>query len=760
MTKQNTEARTDYQEKVAGKAVFVTDMVVPNMAFARLIRSTHPHAKIKSIDVSEAEQLPGVLGIFTGSDLEDIFGENYRWGLYFKDRPVIAKDVVRYVGEPVVAIVATSEAIAEDAKDYVDIDYEPLPFVTELTEAAKEDAPIVHHEFSPIENFYFHGGPNPLKGTNICHQFDYEQGDVEHAFANAHKVVEEEYTFPGVYHYAMEPHTAIADFSGENLEIWSNGQTPTAIQRVCAELFSLAISQVRVHTPYIGGGFGGKASVKIDPLAAALSKHVGRPVKLQFDLIESMLTCRRVGTQIKIKTAVDKQGKLLARSIDVLGNCGAYADTGPASTTKAAFRAIGPYEFDNLRLSARAVYTNSVPAASFRSIGGPQGVWASESQIDELAYLLGEDPIEFRRKNIAPRHGVIKNDLRPIDVDVREELEHTLRLMGEHSIQSTDSDSSIGVAVAATDPGILPISGVLVRLLADGVVTVMATTAELGQGARGVQRLIAARYLNQPLEKVFVLEPDTQTAPYDWGTGASRSTVMIGIAIEDAAEQIKKQILETAALISDASIDEINIVAGGVDIKGEHITFKELLRRFQGITAGEFSALGRVSPLSKDGDLRKFPIFWETAAGACEISVDEETGGIEVKKVALSSDVGKVLNPKAAIGQEEGAIVQGLGHTLSEQYIYENGQIMNGTVFDYKVPSIDQTPHMTSHFIEHEDGPGPFGSRGMGEGAILPIAPAVANAIRRKYGVRIRSLPLTPEKVWQALNKERGNNEI
>src|SRR5699024_7277381 len=377
----------------------------------------------------------------TGNDLEAIFGENYRWGLYFKDRPVIAKDVVRYVGEPVVAIVAISEAIAEDAKDYVDIDYEPLPFVTELTDAIKEAAPLVHHEFTPIENFYFHGGPKPLDGTNICHQFDYEQGDVEAAFSTAYKVIEEEYSFPGVYHYAMEPHTAIADFTNSGLEIWSNGQTPTAIQRVCAELFSMPISQVRVHTPYIGGGFGGKASVKIDPLAAALSKQVGCPVKLQFDLIDSMLTCRRVGTRIKIKTAVDEHGKLSARSIDVLGNCGAYADTGPASTTKAAFRAIGPYEFKNLRLSARAVYTNSVPAASFRSIGGPQGVWASESQIDELAYLLDRDPIEFRRKNIAPRYGVIKNDLRPIDVDVREELEHAMRLMSESGTQDTNEDT-------------------------------------------------------------------------------------------------------------------------------------------------------------------------------------------------------------------------------------------------------------------------------------------------------------------------------
>lgn len=755
-----TEVRADYLEKVTGKAMFVTDMVVPGMAYARLIRSTHAHAKIVAIDVTEAQALPGVLGVFSGEDLERLFGDNFRWGLYFKDRPVIAKDYVRYVGEPVVAIVATTEAIAEDATDYVDIQYEPLPHVNAFDEAMAPDAPLVHQEFEPIENFYFHGGPKPQEGSNICHQFDYEQGDVEAAFAKAHKVVEEEYSFPGVYHYAMEPHAAIASVTDEGIEIWSNGQTPTAIQRVCAELFGLSTAQIRVHTPYIGGGFGGKASVKIDPLVVALSKYVGRPVKLQHSLVDSMLTCRRVGMNINIKTAVDEQGKLLARSIDVLGNCGAYADTGPASTTKAAFRAIGPYEFKNLKLRARAVYTNSVPAASCRSIGGPQGVWASESQIDELAYQLGQDPIEFRMQNIAPRHGVIKADLRPIDVDVKAELEHALRLMQQAREHDHDEQSSVGVAVAATDPGILPISGVLVRLHADGQVTVMATTAELGQGARGVQRLMAARYLNQPIEKVTVLQPDTHVAPYDWGTGASRSTIMIGLAIEDAARQIKEQILETAALASGKSKEQIKIVSGGVEIDSEIISFMELLRRFHGITAGEFSALGRVTPYTKGGDFRQFPLFWETAAGACEVTVDEQTGDIAINKVALSSDVGKVLNKKAAIGQEEGAIVQGIGHTLSEQYIYEDGQLMNSTVFDYKVPTIEQTPQMYSHFIENEDGPGPFGSRGLGEGAILPIAPAVANAIRSKYGVRIRSLPLTPERVWRAINKERGTDEI
>lgn len=754
MAQNTTEIRADYREKVSGEARYVTDMILPNMVYARIIRSPHPHARILSIECDDAKTVPGVLGVFSGQNLTPELCASTHWGLYFNDRPVIATDIVRYAGEPVAVVIAESEAIAEDAIELIDVDYEVLPFVTEGKAALEADAPLVHEKFDVLNDFYFRGGPKPVDGTNICHLYEYEQGQVDEAFANASKVVEDDYIFPGIYHYAMEPHAVIADYRDNELELWSNGQTPTAIQRVCSEIFGLPIAKVRVHTPYVGGGFGGKASVKLDPLAAVLSRFVGCPVKLQLSLMESMQTCRRVDTVITIKTAVDDEGKLTARSIDVVANCGAYADTGPAIATKAAIRAIGPYVFENLRLRSRAVYTNTVPAASFRSIGGPQAVWASESQIDDVAHAIGMDPVEFRRKNIAPRHGVIKADLRPIDVAVGDELEHALALMDSMS-DAGDTGTLRGVAVAATDPGILPVGGSIVRLSADGHITVSATTAEIGQGARGVQRLIAARNLGQPLDNVTVLEPDTRSAPYDWGTGASRSTVIIGLAIEDATRQIRAQIQEAGSLAMDVELDEVQIVEGGVQIASEFLSFKELLRRFQGLTAGEFAAIGRVTPYSKDGTLKQAPLFWETAAGVCDISVDEETGQIAVEKLTLCADVGKVLNAKSAEGQDEGAAIMGLGHTLTEQYVYEDGQIINGSAFDYKVPTIEQVPKMHTHFIENEDGPGPFGARGMGEGSILPIAPAVANAIRAKYGVRIRSLPLTPEKVWRAIHLEK-----
>lgn len=751
MRKDEPEIRTDYKEKVSGSAIYVTDMFIPDMAYGRILRSPHPHARIVSIDAEEALAMPGVLGVFTAEHLTGDFCVESYWGLYFKDRPIIAEHVVRYAGEPVVAVIAESQAIAEDAIELIDIEYEPLPFVTDGSEALEPDAPLVHEKFDVLNNFYFRGGPNPVHGTNVGNLYEYDYGDVGQAFEQAAHVVKEDYVFPGIYHYAMEPHTVIADWRDDELEIWSNGQTPTAIQRVCAGLFGLPLPRIRIHTPYVGGGFGGKASVKLEPLAVSLSKLVGRPVKLEMSLVESMQTCRRVDTVITITTASDDAGNLTARSIDVVANIGAYSDTGPAIAIKAAIRAIGPYHFPNLRLRARAVYTHTVPAASMRSIGGPQAVWASESQIDEVAHAVGMDPVEFRRKNVIERHGLVKHDLRPIDVDMRDELEKALALMEERSGPESP-EYPRGVAMAATDPGILPVGGAVVRLAADGHITVSITTTEIGQGTRGVQRVIASRCLEQHIDKVTPLEPDTRSAPYDWGTGASRSTVVLGLAIEDACRQIREQVIEAAVLSCEVAPEDVKLVDGGVTVKGEFLNFQELLQRFQGITAGEFSAIGRITPYSFGGRLRQAPLFWETAVGVCEIAVDEDIGHIDVRSIMMSADVGKVLNPKAAAGQDVGAAMMGLGHTLYEQLVYEDGQLINGSVFDYKVPTIEHTPDIHAHLIENGDGPGPFGSRGMGEGAILPVAPAVANAIRKKYGVRIRSLPLTPERVWRAIN--------
>ena len=754
------EPRADYLEKVTGAAIYASDVTVPGMLHGKILRSTVPHARIARLDVSAALAIPGVVAILTGDDLKDLPGSEIRWGLSLRDRPVIALDKVRYVGDPVAAVAAVDEAAAERAVEAIVVAYETLAHSTTAQEALAPEAALVHEEMDVLKDYYFRGQCAPVPGTNRFQQWSYESGDVDGVFQGGARVFEDTFTFPMVFHYAMEPHVCIAHWQPGSLELWSGGQTPTAVQRVCSEILGVPLACVRVHSPYVGGGFGGKASVKIDPLVAALSWKARAPVRICLTIAESMLTCRRLDAEVTLKTAVDEHGRIVAKSVRAMVNGGAYADTGPAIAVKAAIRAIGPYHIPNLRLEAVGVYTNTVPGAAFRSIGGPQAVWATESQMDIIADALGRDPIEFRMMNLAEKGQTIKHDLRPIDVDMRRSLRtalDTLRSLPEPGHQGR---RGLGVAVGATDPGIMPVGGAIVRLRADGSVNVSANTVEIGQGSRGVLRIIAARTLNQPLRVIAVAQPDTLQAPYDWGTGASRSTVIIGLAVQLACEDIVRQLRDTAAQVLGGAADDYRLVEGAVEGPGGPVAFMELLRRFNGMAAGEFLGVGRVNPDTKDGSFRLQPLFWETGAGAFEIALDEGTGAIRILRAGGAADLGHVINPKAAEGQDEGAMVMGLGHTLSEEYLYEDGQVVNGTLFDYKVPTMEDVPdHVGTALIESGDGPGPFGARGGGEGAILPVAPAVANALFQGWGIRIKELPLTPERVWRALRDKNPTSE-
>ncbi|WBY00544.1 xanthine dehydrogenase family protein molybdopterin-binding subunit [Ramlibacter tataouinensis] len=739
--------REDLLDKALGQAQYVSDVRVPGMLHAKLLRSTVPHARIRGIDVSRALELPGIHAVLTG---EDLAGLNAHWGLYLKDRPVIAIGKVRYVGEPIAAVAADTEAAAEEACELIEVDYELLPHVTTASEALVDGAPLVHERMETLKDFYFSGQTKAEEGTNVFQRYAYSHGDVQRAFESADHVFEDEFSFPMVSHMAMEPHCGVASWDGEGVTLWSCGQSPAAIQKVVSRVFDLPLARIRVITPFVGGGFGGKASVKIDPLVAAIARKAGRPVRLCFSSAESMLTCRRLDATVRLKTAVRADGTIVAKQARVLLNGGAYADTGPAIAVKAANRSIGPYRVPNLELESVAAYTNTVPGAAFRSIGGPQAVWATESQMDMIAMRLGIDPVELRRRNMIAKGEHVRPDLRPIDVDVPRMLDTALTSLGD------PQGKAVGVAVGASDPGILPIGGALVRLKVDGSVLVSSASVEIGQGVRGVLRKFAADALNQPLECIHVLTPDTATAPFDWGTGASRSTVIMGLAIEEAAQDIVRQLGEMAQLHLGVKQDELRIVPGGVSDGTTSWTFAELIHLAYRVDSGELIGVGRITPQSRSGSLAQAPLFWETAAGACTLIVDEDTGQVAVDRYVSCADVGRVINRSAAEGQDEGAAVQALGHTLSEEIVYEDGQPINASMIDYHVPTINDVPrHFHTVLIESGDGPGPGGARGMGEGAILPLAPAVANALYRAHGVRIRELPITPEKVWRALQEQK-----
>lgn len=744
--------RPDLMEKVSGKAIYVSDIKLPNMAHARILRSPHPHARIAAVDASAARALPGVLDVLTGQDLQ---AANAHWGLYLKDRPVIAIDKVRYVGDPVAVVSAINERVAEQALDLIEVEYEALPNVTEVEEAIAPDAPLVHERMDTLKDFYFMGQAKPVANSNIFQKYNYENGDVEQAFATAAHVFEDSFRFPMVFHYAMEPHCVVADWDGSLLSLYSCAQSPSAVQKVVSQVFDLPLASVRVISPYVGGGFGGKASVKLDPLAAALALRLRRPVRLCLSISESMLTCRRLSATVNIKTAVDRDGMIQAKAVQVLMNGGAYADTGPAVAIKSVNRSIGPYHVPNLKLEAMAAYTNTVPGAAFRSIGGPQAVWATESQMDIIAEKLGIDPLELRRRNMLPKGGLVRPDLRGIDVDMGAMLNQAVEAIGTPA-----QGGAIGVAVAASDPGILPLAGSIVRLKIDGSVLVSAGSVEIGQGVRGVLSKVASEALNQPLERVMVLTPDTANAPFDWGTGASRSSVVMGLAVQEAARDIKQQVAELASSLFGMQADKVELQGDQLSDGSHHITLRELLHTAYGIDSGEIVGIGRITPATAGGSLVKPPLFWETAAAACELEVDEDIGQVAIKRYVSCADVGRVLNRPAAEGQDEGAAMQGMGHALFEELVYEDGQPINASMIDYHVPTLDETPaEFHTILIESGDGPGPGGARGMGEGAILPMAPAIANALSRQYGIRIKDLPMTPEKVWRALRDKKREED-
>lgn len=750
----NAAVRTDYVEKVTGRAEYISDVVVPGMLHGKILRSPVPHGVIIRIDTSAAEAMPGVVAVVTGADVEKL---DAYWGPSIKDRPVIAIDRVRYVGEPVAMVAAVDERTALDALELIEVEYEDLPFVTDEMAALADDAPILHEAPEALKDFYFKGQAKPVPGTNIFQDYKYEHGDVDQAFAQADRVFEDRFTFPMVFHYAMEPHCVIASFQEDGLTVWSCGQAPTMVQKVLARMFRMPLAAVRIITPYVGGGFGGKASVKIDPLVAVLAWKARRPVRVCLSISESMLTCRRLSASIAIKTGVSADGVILGKAVKIVMNGGAYADTGPAVAVKAANRSIGPYHIPNLRLESIAVYTNTVPGAAFRSIGGPQAVWATESQMDVIARELGIEPADFRYRNMLKVGERVRPDLRGIDVDMAASLGLASQAMSRIEAASPQQKYAKGAAVGASDPGIMVVASVMLRLKIDGSVLVVSNSVEIGQGVREVLRQLAAELLHQPRDAVTVLRPDTALAPFDWGTGASRSSLMMGLALQDAAKDIANQLGEMAADCFGVDADSVVLCEGGVQSGDRKWSFAELLHTFYGIDSGEIVGIGRITPRSRGGSLVDAPLFWETAAGMCGIDVDEDTGEIRLKDYVSVADVGRVLNRASAEGQDEGAAIQGLGHALYEELIYADGQPVNATMIDYHVPTIDEAPvNFSTVLVESGTGPGPNGARGMGEGAILPIAPAIANALADRYQIRIRDLPLTPEKVWRALRERKG----
>ncbi len=736
--------RRDGVGKVTGSAQYTGDMTLPGMCHAAILRSPYPHARIIAIETEAARGAPRIVAVVTAADLPDV---DLVYGHSVADHPLIATGKVRFAGEPVAAVIAEDLTSATQALDLIRVEYEPLPFVTEVDEAVGPEAPLIHER--PGEQRPHRGFAEDVRrnAPNVCSQSRQAWGDVRHEMSQAAVTIQSTFRYPMAYAYAMEPYTAIADFRDRNLTVWTSAQHPFMVREDLAQCFGLPLSAVRVVVPYVGGGYGSKSYTKIEPLAAALSLRAQRPVKLALSVEESILTTRGDSAVVELRSGFDANGLLLAREAKVWLNTGAYAENSPLVARKAANRLGGPYRIPALDVEAICVYTNTAPASSFRGFGAPQVVLAGESQMDEAAAKLKLDSLEIRRRNVLRRGERPWAGVRALDADLAADLDLVAEALDWGS--PVPEGRGRGLAISASDAGSEPVTTAIVRVLYDGSVIVGTGSTEIGQGSSTVLAQIAAAELGVDLGLVRLNQSDTEAVTYDRSTGASRTTTLMGLAVQRAAHDVRRQLQDWAAEAMALDGRAVEEIEDGVRIGSRRIGWGEIVRAWFGGAAGEVIGRGYVR---RQGETEEMPPFWEIGCVGVEVTVDRDTGEIRLDRLVTVGDVGRAINPRMVEGQDIGAATMGMGLALREELIYQNGNLVNGNLFDYRVPRSTDLPRLTPIVVERADGVGPYGAKGGGEGALNPIAPAIASAVWQAIGIRLREAPFTPERVWNALN--------
>ena len=744
--------RVDAAEKLRGEAVYVGDITLPGMLHGKVLRSPLPHARIVSIDTAAAGSMPGVVAVLTGADLLD---QNPYWGHAIKDRPIVAIDKVRHVGEPVAAVAAVDEATAEAALRRITVRYEELPVVGTIADALAEDAPLVHD--GPIRPGLFHGLQlDEERDGNICYRYAIDRGHVDELFAAADIVVAGEYDFPGVYQYAMETHTVVAHAMGGDITLWSTCQHPFLVRAEIADLFGLSLSRVRVIVPYLGGGFGSKSYTKMEPVTVALARKAGRPVRIVNRVDESMATTRRHGARIVMRTAADGHGRLLARDVRVDFDTGAFADNGPRVVATGGDAAPGPYRWSGVRVRARCVHTNTPPSGSYRAFGASHLQWVGELQVDEIGRRAGVDPLAMRQQNLLRPGEDVRPGGKPLDADLVGDIEQAAARIGWG--EPLPDGHGRGLSVGLLAAGAHPVSSAVVRLESDGEAIVQVGSTEMGQGQRTAFAQIAAEVLAMPAERVRCLGTDTQSTPYDRSTGASRSTTLAGLAVQRAAQEVRDDLVSIARSVWPDAREQPELRDGAAWCEGQSLTYPDLVARRFGLAGGQLIGEGGVHP-EGSGSYAEGPVFWEVCVAAAEVSVDRETGKVSVERTATVADVGRAINPQLVERQDEGATMQGIGNALFEELSYLDGLPLNDNLLEYRVPSMEDLPAESSCIIvENGDGPGPFGAKGCGEGAFAGVIGAIATAVA-DAGVPVTALPLTPERVWRSIQGS-GQEEV
>ena len=749
-------SNVDAWEKARGRAIYGIDLKLPGMLHGKILRSPLAHARIARIDTSRAERLPGVRAVITAEDTPKI-----KYGAQVQDEYPLAVDKVRYIGDEVAAVAAVDEETAWEALESIRVEYEELPAVFSPRESMEPGAPAIHDEAK----------------NNVVTHIEFERGMVQEGFREADSIFEDEFLTSNVHQAYLEPHVCVARTDGSgNFTLWGSLQAPARNREVIARILNLPVEKVRIIQTVVGGGFGGKATqlLSLYPICAFLAWKAGLPVRILNTWEEEFAASRsRMPAQIRIRLGMRKDGTFTAKEIRILADCGAYAGTGPAVIGTTATRATSLYRFPNVKCQADLVYTNQTPIGSYRGYGNPQLHFALESIIDAAAEGMGMDPLELRLKNAIQTgetsvHGWVMNS-----GHLKECLQEAAQKSGWREKRSRGRKEGVGIGMGSMihvsgNRGVYPFfdgSAAYLRINPHGGIDLISGEAEIGQGSNTVFTQIAAEVLGVPVGDIRCLPLDSDHSPFALGTFASRVTTVGGKAVLLAAEDAKRQLLEFASGKMETSPSDLECRGGRVFRKGSPDQGMEIreIARLRAHAHGGAPILGvgtfLVPPHVVPPDSSKYgniSMAYSFGVQVAEVRVDRTTGRVEILNFLSVHDSGTVINPLLSEGQVEGGVVQGMGYTLLEEIVRKEGKVVNGDFTDYRLPTICDAPPIASVFLGIPDPFGPFGAKGVGEITQVAVAPAVANAIYDAVGVRLKELPITPEKVLQALKKEKN----
>ena len=772
-----SSVRVDGKVKISGAAQFIDDLDFgPNLLYAEVVESKFAHAIINSIDISEAEKIPGVVKIVTGKDFP------FRFGLYMHDRYIFAQDRVRFVGEQVAAVIARDAVTAKAAAKLVKVDYTELTPVLSVQQALGDSPFLIHPDLKDYHHvpWFF-----PQTNSNVAHLRKVRNGNVEEAFADSDFVLDDVYTVPRYAHCALEVHGAVGllDHSGR-LTVWTASQSPHTQRHLFAEALAplgFQHKDVRVITPFIGGGFGGKAGVSMEILGAALATKVkGNPVKILWSRAQEFYnTYQRQGVVARLKVGVKNDGTITALEHTLYWDAGAYVEYGANVVNAAGLSATGPYRIPNIKIDSYCVYTNLPPGGPYRGFGYSEFLFGLESHINELAKKIKMDPVEFRKKN-AIREGdrltygskMNPNGLMEAIDKVANEIEWGKKETSSDPNKVIGKGFSLFWKAPAMPPNAS--SSAFLKFNEDASLNILVSGMEIGQGYLTVLAQIAAEVLSVPVEKIRVETPDTDRNPYEWQTVASHVTWGCGNAVKQAAEDAREQIFDLierangkkreelyledecvkSKVEKDFSLPLKNFIISG--IQKEDGTFRGGPIIGRGMFMPEFASALSDPETSQGGHPN---VHYTVGAAAVKIEVDKQTGKVKIPKVVLAVDCGKAINPDLVNGQITGGILQGIATVLYEDMRFDNkGKLINANFSDYKIPTAMDIPdEVVPIIIEVAQPDGPYGARGMGEHTMIPAAPIIANAVEDALGIRIKSMPITAEKIALAV-KNRNEN--